>query len=183
MLSNLRSDFALKAPPPPKLAASSHASAKYPETQLDAGAVCERSGQWLKKHDLRQQRGYLGTLVICFVESNDMPALCGQCLCGNIRLNADTDIRLMANCHCKDCRAATGAAFGTLLSVAEDAVEVRGDVQVHHHTADSGASMEKHFCPQCGAQLFVRNSIRAGVLSVRAGVVNETELVEPAVNV
>lgn len=112
-----------------------------------------------------------------------MPAFSGQCLCGSVRFSADTEIKMMANCHCKDCRAATGAAYGTLVFVAQDDVKVDGNVQVYHHTADSGAAMEKHFCPACGSQLFGRNSNRAGVLSVRAGVINETELVEPAVNV
>jgi hypothetical protein len=89
----------------------------------------------------------------------------------------------MANCHCSDCRAATGAAYGTLLFVDADAVEVSGLPKVFKHTADSGAAMEKHFCPDCGSQLFGRNSNRPNMLSIRAGAVAQTDLVKPAVNV
>lgn len=112
-----------------------------------------------------------------------MPKLTGKCLCGNISFSADTDIKLMANCHCVDCRAVTGAAYGTLLFVAEDALQVTGTPKVFHHKADSGAAMEKHFCPDCGSQLYGRNSNRAGVVSLRAGGVDQTELVKPTVNV
>ncbi len=112
-----------------------------------------------------------------------MPKLSGKCLCGNIAFTADTDIKLMANCHCSDCRAATGAAFGTLLFVDEAALEVKGTPKVFKHVADSGANMEKHFCPDCGSQLFGKNSNRPNTVSLRAGVIDQTDLVKPAVNV
>ena len=109
--------------------------------------------------------------------------LSGKCLCGNITYNADTAIKMMANCHCSDCRAATGAAYGTLLFVNEDSLEVQGIPKVFHHVADSGAKMEKHFCSDCGSQLFGKNSGRAGVVSIRAGGLDETSFVKPGVNV
>ncbi len=112
-----------------------------------------------------------------------MAKLSGKCLCGNIAFTADTDIKLMANCHCSDCRAATCAAYGTLLFVDEAALEVKGAPKVFKHVADSGANMEKHFCPDCGSQMFGKNSNRPNTVSVRAGVVDQTELVRPAVNV
>ncbi|MBT5497050.1 MAG: GFA family protein [Alphaproteobacteria bacterium] len=90
---------------------------------------------------------------------------------------------MMANCHCSDCRAATGAAYGTLLFVSEDSLEVQGTPKVFHHVADSGAKMEKHFCSDCGSQLFGKNSGRAGVVSIRAGGLDENDFVKPAVNV
>ena len=112
-----------------------------------------------------------------------MPKLSGKCLCGNIAFTADTDIKMMANCHCSDCRAATGATFATLLFVDEAALDVKGAPKVFKHVADSGANMEKHFCPDCGSQLFGKNSNRPNTVSLRAGVIDQTDLVKPAVNV
>ena len=112
-----------------------------------------------------------------------MSKITGKCLCGNVSFSADTDIKMMANCHCDDCRAATGAAFGTLLFVEAAAVEISGSPKIFNHTADSGAAMEKLFCPVCGSQMFGKNSNRQGMMSVRAGVVDQKELVKPAVNV
>lgn len=112
-----------------------------------------------------------------------MAKLSGICLCGNITFTADTDIRMVANCHCSDFRAATGAAYGTLLFVDEDAVRIEGTPKVFKHKADSGSDMEKLFCPDCGSQMFGRNSKRPNTISIRAGVLDQTELVEPGVNV
>lgn len=112
-----------------------------------------------------------------------MPHLSGKCLCGNISFSSEADIKLMANCHCSDCRAATGAAYGTLVFVPADEIEISGTPKVFKHVADSGANMEKHFCPDCGSQLFGRNSNRPNLMSIRAGVLDQTHLVKPAVNV
>ena len=112
-----------------------------------------------------------------------MASLSGKCLCGNISFSADTEIKMTANCHCTDCRAATGAAYGTLLFIAEDDFKVNGTPKVYRHKADSGADMEKNFCPDCGSQLFGRNTGRPGMISLRAGVIDQTELVKPTVNV
>lgn len=112
-----------------------------------------------------------------------MTKLSGKCLCGDITYSADTEIKMMANCHCSDCRSATGAAYGTLLFIDADSLQVNGSPKVFKHVADSGANMEKHFCPNCGSQLFGRNSNRAQMISVRAGCLDETDMVKPAVNV
>ncbi len=112
-----------------------------------------------------------------------MPKLSGKCLCGNIAFSADTEIKRMANCHCRDCRAATGAAYATLLIVEAAAVAVEGTPKIFKHKADSGADMEKHFCPDCGSQLFGRNSNRPDMITIRAGGVDQTDLVKPAINV
>jgi hypothetical protein len=33
-----------------------------------------------------------------------MAEITGKCLCGDISFSGDVDIKMMANCHCKDCR-------------------------------------------------------------------------------
>ena len=112
-----------------------------------------------------------------------MPKLSGKCLCGNISFSGDAEIARAGNCHCTDCRNATGAAYATLVTVAEDAMTVTGTPKVYRHKADSGSDMEKVFCPDCGSQLFARNSSRPGMLSIRAGVLDQTDEVKPAFNV
>ena len=112
-----------------------------------------------------------------------MAEITGNCLCGDISFSGDVDIKMMVNCHCKDCRAATGAAYGTLIFLDPNELTVKGAPKVFKHKADSGADMEKHFCPNCGSQLFGRNSNRQTMMSLRAGMVDQTDLVKPAANV
>lgn len=112
-----------------------------------------------------------------------MPKLSGKCLCGAVSFSGDADIKLMANCHCADCRAATGAAYGTLVFVDPADIRISGELKVFKHVADSGAAMEKRFCPTCGSQMFGANSNRPNMISIRAGVLDQTDRVKPAVNV
>ena len=37
----------------------------------------------------------------------------GSCLCGGIRYEIDAELKAVSNCHCGQCRKASGAAFGT----------------------------------------------------------------------
>lgn len=111
-----------------------------------------------------------------------MPKLSGKCLCGNIAFTADSDIHMSYNCHCNDCRAASGAAYQTLLFIDKSALNISGTPRVFTHVADSGSVMEKHFCPDCGSQMFGHNQGRPDRMSIRAGVLDQSELVKPAAN-
>ena len=112
-----------------------------------------------------------------------MPKLSGKCLCGNIKFSGDSEIVRTVNCHCSNCRAITGAAFATNMVVDKDAINITGTPKIFKHKADSGAEIETYFCPDCGSQLFGRNSARTNSLSIRAGVLDQTSLVKPSVNI
>lgn len=112
-----------------------------------------------------------------------MPKLTGGCLCGQISFEADGDIAIMANCHCKDCKQITGAAFATLIFMNEADVKIAGETSSYEHSADSGSVMTKRFCPNCGSQMFGQGSARPGMIALRAGVINEQEHIKPKVNV
>jgi hypothetical protein len=86
------------------------------------------------------------------------------------------------NCHCGDCRAASGAAYQTLLFIDKSALNISGTPRVFTHVADSGSVMEKHFCPDCGSQMFGHNQGRPDRMSIRAGVLEQSELVKPSAN-
>lgn len=112
-----------------------------------------------------------------------MPKLSGQCLCGNIKFSGNSEIARTVNCHCSNCRAITGAAFATNVVVEKDAINITGTPKTFTHTADSGAEIETYFCPDCGSQLFGRNTARTNSLSIRAGVLDQSPLVKPSINI
>ena len=112
-----------------------------------------------------------------------MSAFSGKCLCGKVTYECHSEPKAIFNCHCEDCRRATGSVFGTNLFVPEDQVEISGEVSSYSHPSDSGSTMTKRFCPNCGSLLFGKNSTKTNVLSVRAGTVNELDLIKPEANV
>lgn len=112
-----------------------------------------------------------------------MSVFSGKCLCGNVTYKCHAEPTVIFNCHCEDCRRATGSVFGTNFFVPEDELEIVGEVSSYSHTADSGSAMTKRFCPNCGSLLFGNNSAKSNVVSIRAGTVDQLDLIKPVVNV
>ena len=112
-----------------------------------------------------------------------MPKLTGNCLCGQVSFEADGDIKMQGNCHCTDCRQVTGAAYATLIFMQKDDVKITGDVKTFEHTVDSGNTLSKDFCPNCGSQMFGANAARPTLMALRAGSINEQENIKPQFNV
>ena len=112
-----------------------------------------------------------------------MSVFSGKCLCGNVTYKCHAEPTVIFNCHCEDCRRATGSVFGTNFFVPEDELEIFGEVSSYSHTSDSGSTMTKRFCPNCGSLLFGNNSAKSNVVSIRAGTVDQLDLIKPVVNV
>ncbi len=112
-----------------------------------------------------------------------MTNLSGQCLCGEVSYSGDTEIKMIINCHCHDCQQATGSVHGSLVFVEEAGITVKGSPSEFKHPADSGNTLTKVFCGNCGSQVIGRNSGRAGVIGLRAGTLDQKELIQPSINV
>ena len=112
-----------------------------------------------------------------------MTTFTGQCLCGNVTYKADGEIVMQGNCHCSDCRQSSGSPFATLLFLKQDDIEIKGDLKKFDHTVDSGNVLTKSFCPNCGSQMFAGNAAKPNMLAVKAGSVNEHEIIAPQFNV
>ena len=50
--------------------------------------------------------------------------LAGRCLCGAVRYEVDDAFEYALNCHCTDCRRATGAAFKPFVGIARERLRV-----------------------------------------------------------
>jgi len=111
-----------------------------------------------------------------------MSVFSGKCLCGNVSYQCHSEPKAVFNCHCEDCRRATGSVFGTNLFVPEAKVEISGAVSSYSHISDSGSTMTKRFCPNCGSLLFGSNSAKPNVVSIRAGTVDQLALIKPQIN-
>lgn len=108
----------------------------------------------------------------------------GRCLCGAIRFNVSAKPLLEANCHCDDCRRATGSPYGALAFIPEASLDIEGDTPgSYSHSSDRGSEMEKLFCPTCGSQLFTRNRARVGMVGIRIGAIDDASWFKPSVNV
>ena len=112
-----------------------------------------------------------------------MSIFSGKCLCGRVIYKCHAEPTAIFNCHCEDCRRATGSVFGTNFFVPEDELEIFGEISSYSHHADSGNTMTKQFCANCGSLLFGNNSAKINVVSIRAGTVDQLDLIKPAMNI
>lgn len=113
-----------------------------------------------------------------------MPKFSGGCLCGAVRYEVDGEPAFVAQCHCDDCRRATGSSFATNVFVKEaDLKIVQGRTKTFQHPADSGNTMTKQFCPECGSQLFGSTSGLPGMQSVKVGSIDDASFVKPQIEV
>ena len=112
-----------------------------------------------------------------------MTKITGSCLCGQLHYHGDVEIMGAANCHCDDCRKASGAAYLTNVFVKEDGLTIEGQQMQYMHKSDRGSDMTKINCAECGSPVFGRNSAREGVVVLRAGSLDQKELIEPGMTV
>jgi hypothetical protein len=101
----------------------------------------------------------------------------GQCLCGQVRYTVDAEPIGARSCWCRDCqRIASGSCTVNLL-FPEGSVRFEGKVATFERTADSGNTVTRGFCPECGAQLF--SATPGGPIRIRAGTLDDPELMAP----
>ena len=112
-----------------------------------------------------------------------MTKITGGCLCGSIRYEIDGEPFRIANCHCDDCRKATGSAFATNLFFKEEQIKIlQGTLKKFEHLADSKNTMIKEFCSDCGSQVFDSGAMRPGVKDVKVGSIDDASFVKPEIN-
>lgn len=107
----------------------------------------------------------------------------GQCLCGAVRFASTQAPVLELVCHCRDCQRATGSAFAPVAFFPEPALHITGEVKYYESVGGSGKRIWRGFCPHCGSQLFGRAEKAPGMLSIRAGALDEPNQFRPKLNI
>ena len=79
-------------------------------------------------------------------------AMSGDCLCGAVRITANTHSDSVGACHCNMCRKWGG---GPLLAV-DCGTDVSIDGAEHVSAFDSSQWADRGFCNKCGSHLFYR---------------------------
>jgi len=106
--------------------------------------------------------------------------LTGECLCGNVRYEYTGELEGATYCHCPDCRRTTGSAFGVGVRMQSAALRIlSGSVKDYTKTADSGNTITRQFCPECGSPLFTREPAYPHLVWVKAGSLDNPELIKP----
>ncbi len=108
-----------------------------------------------------------------------MAQIQGGCLCGRVRYRADAEPRFVGVCHCTDCQRFTGTAFATVIAVPSSALELTGTLKSFTKRGDSGKSIHRRFCPECGSGIMDEADALPGIVMVNAGTLDDRSWVKP----
>lgn len=107
----------------------------------------------------------------------------GGCACGAIRYECRAEPLFMGNCHCRERQWVSGGGHTSSLMVPVAAVTISGEVKYYERTADSGNTVGKGFCPECGTPLFTRPAILADKMGIRVGSLDDPSWFRPSANI
>ena len=115
----------------------------------------------------------------------------GHCLCGKVRFALDGPIIYNVLCHCENCRLATGSLFlcatilpkevcdpfsqhrQIMLKVIDQSFELvagESEVKIYEDPAtQSTQPLRRHFCSNCGSNVFAKTPLNEDIVSVFAG--------------
>lgn len=107
----------------------------------------------------------------------------GRCECGAVTFEFDGDPTFIADCYCFDCQRSSGGVMATYMSVAQDDFTLlSGAPKGYGYVADTGNTLVRNFCPDCGARLFTdRLSGFPGTVFVMLGSLNHTDEIAPPI--
>jgi len=105
----------------------------------------------------------------------------GGCLCGSVRYDVAAEPVVTLICHCTHCQKQSGGAFSVNIGVPAAAVTVQGELKTYLDKGDSGRSVVRRFCPECGSPIFSEIAAAPGMLLIKAGSLDDASGVQPAV--
>jgi hypothetical protein len=100
--------------------------------------------------------------------------LTGGCLCGAIRYAIAAPIAALRACHCTHCQKNTGTGMSVNAVVAsKDFAITQGTPKRFTTTADSGRTLMRHFCGDCGSPLYAYRQVSPERYVVKAGTLDD----------
>ena len=98
----------------------------------------------------------------------------GSCLCGAIRYSIDAPLGSspmeLRACHCTHCQKTSGAGGSVNVPLASDAFKItQGTPKRYAAKADSGRTLYRFFCAECGSPIYSQRESNPAMVTVRAG--------------
>jgi hypothetical protein len=107
-----------------------------------------------------------------------MQTITGGCLCGAVRYEFSGEVGPAGYCHCEDCRRTSGSAFGVSVKVAANGFRfTRGTAKSFTKRGDSGRSVTRRFCGDCGSPLCTMPPLHPDVVFIKAGSLDDPSVV------
>jgi hypothetical protein len=107
----------------------------------------------------------------------------GGCACGAVRFEITKDFLGVGSCHCSDCQKASGGGPNHVALAPRDALVVlKGQPKLYRSKADSGATVARAFCGDCGTPLWSIPD-HEPFLPVKLGALDDNDALAPQMQI
>lgn len=101
--------------------------------------------------------------------------LTGGCLCGAVRYAVSAPLSALRACHCTHCQKSSGAGASINAVVAGSAFTItRGTPKRYTDKADSGRTLFRYFCGECGSPLYAHRETTPERIVVKVGTLDDS---------
>jgi len=107
----------------------------------------------------------------------------GGCLCRAVRFEMRAEPIIARLCWCRFCQFIAAGNAAVSVCFPSSGLSVVGETRDFESLADSGNKMHRRFCPACGTHLFSEAESRPHLVFVRAGALDDPEIVRPAATI
>ena len=108
----------------------------------------------------------------------------GGCLCGAIRYRVTRPIEKLILCHCTDCQKASATGASVNAVIPSDRFEiVQGTPKVFSRVVDSGNTLHRAFCGDCGSPIYTRRANAPQVTVLKVGTLDAPIAMKVAMNI
>jgi len=110
--------------------------------------------------------------------------LTGSCLCLAIRYEVRASITELRACHCRDCQKSSGTGGSVNAMIPTSALRiVQGSPKRFTVVADSGRTLHRFFCGDCGSPLYSRRELTPENTSLRIGTLDNAPVMKITANI
>ena len=101
--------------------------------------------------------------------------LTGSCLCGAIRYTVSAPVTELRACHCTHCQKSSGASGTVNAIIPSSAFKLtQGTPKRYDDKADSGRTLYRFFCGDCGSPMYSQRAATPERVVVRAGTFDDS---------
>jgi len=106
-----------------------------------------------------------------------------HCACQQLRVTCEGEPVRISVCHCTACQRRTGSAFGASTRWPKENVRVEGVSTTYVRVADSGNSVNHHFCPTCGTTVWWTLGALPDFVAVALGAFDDPKVFAPKISI
>lgn len=106
-----------------------------------------------------------------------------KCNCGALKVEAAGKPILQLICHCRDCRAATGDDFASIVFFKKSECSFVGELKPHIFTSYMGNETQRVACAKCNDVVIDKSAGFSGMLGMMAAKIELPFLAEPKIHV